>query len=432
LNITLTKHVFGDAEVASSRVAGIYEPKKVGFSEMSDEEIRQSITNTIGTKPLRQIAKGCKNVLIVTDDNTRETPLCRIIPMVLEELTAAGVGDKEITFLIGLGTHRAMTEDEITEKFGSEIANKYKIINHTWDDPETLISKGQCELGFEIVINKMINNADFIISMGSIVPHATVGFSGGGKTIMPGICGPRTIEQTHWMALNYSMAEILGNPSNPMRSAIINLCRRINLGMIIDAIVFEGGKLFGLVAGDLKAAHDAGVELCRKVYSVPINDTSEIVIAEAYPVDIDLRQAIKAICSADLVCRDGGVIILAASCPEGISPQFPDFAKYGFKNPDTLYQNINEGKCSSKKLLAYTLIAIGRIICKRVRAILVSPNINLDEAEHLGFISANNLQQAIDKAFEMTGSRAKISVLKQAGIILPVLNSSHNQLNSQW
>jgi len=427
LNITLTKHVFGDAEVASGHVAGIYEPRGVGLSRISDEEIRQSIANPIGTKPLRQMVRGCKNVLIVTDDNTRETPLRRIIPAVVEELAAAGVGRAEVTFLIGLGTHRAMTGAEIRAKFGPEIAGKYRIINHAWDDPEALVSFGHCELGFEIVINKMVKNADFVISIGSIVPHATVGFSGGGKTIMPGACGAKIIEQTHWMALNYSMVEILGNPSTPMRCAITNMCRKIGLGMIINAVVFDGGKLYGLVAGDLKAAHDAGIELCRKVYSVPVTDTSEIVIAESYPSDIDLRQAIKAICSADLVCRDGGVIILTARCPEGISPQFPDFAKYGFTNPDLLYRKINESKCSDQKLLAYTLIAIGRIICKRVRAILISPNINSDEAEHLGFIWASDLQHAIDKAFELTGSNARIIVLKQASIMLPVLHSARNR-----
>ena len=427
MNITLTKHVFGDAEVASLRVAGIYEPRSVEHRDISDEDIRQAIANPIGTKPLRQMAKGCKNVLIVTDDNTRETPLHRIIPAVLEELAAAGVGDAEITFLIGLGTHRAMTEAEIHAKFSPEIARKYKIINHDWDNPEALVSCGYCELGFEIVINKMAKDADFVISIGSIVPHATVGFSGGGKAIMPGVCGAKTIEQTHWMALNYSMSEILGNTSTPMRSAIINLCRKIDIGMIIDTVVFDDGKLYGLVAGDLKAAHDAGIELCREVYSVPVNETSEIVIAESYPADIDLRQAIKAICSADLVCRDGGVIILTARCPEGISPQFPDFAKYGFTNPDLLYRNINEGKCSNQKLLAYTLIAIGRIICKRVRAILISPNINPDETERLGFIWAGNLQHAIDKAFDMTGNNARISVLKQASIMLPVLRSAYKR-----
>jgi nickel-dependent lactate racemase len=147
---------------------------------------------------------------------------------------------------------------------------------------------------------------------------------------------------------------------------------------------------------------------------------ADIVIAEAYPTDIDLRQAIKAICSADIICRDGGIIILPAECSEGVSPQFPEFERYGFKNPDRLYNDVENGQFK-QKLMAYTLVAIGRIISKRVKAILVSPNINSNQAEQMGFIWAADLQDAVNKAFQITGKGSKMIVLKQAGELLPIL-----------
>ena len=420
MNITLTKHIFGDLKIDSSNLLGVYAPKHIEGNGLSDDEIRKAIKNPIGTRPLHEMATGCKKVLIVTDDNTRMTPVSRIVPMVLDELQTAGVPDKGITFLIGLGAHRLMTQDEIRTKFGGAIAGKYKIVNHPWNDPASLISLGPCELGFDVNVDKLVQETDFLMSVGSIIPHATTGFSGGGKSIMPGICGEKTIEETHWMALNYSMKEILGNYNNPIREAINSICRRINLRMIVNSVFSNDDNIYGLVVGDLELAHQRGVKLCCEVYGVSIPEMADIVIAEAYPTDIDLRQAIKAICAADLVCRDGGVIILPAECPEGIAPQFPEFAQYGFKNPEMLYQQAQSGRFK-QKLMAYTLIAIGRIISKRIHAILVSPNIDSIQAENMGFLWSADLQGAVSKAFQMMGKDSKIIVLKQAGEILPIL-----------
>jgi nickel-dependent lactate racemase len=259
--------------------------------------------------------------------------------------------------------------------------------------------------------------------VGNIVPHATAGFSGGGKTIMPGICGEKTIEDTHWAALDYNMSEILGNFDNKVRQAIVSVCRKSRLSMIVNAVLFNGDHIYDLVAGDVEMAHKKGVKISKQVYGVPVPEKADIVIAEAYPTDIDLRQAIKAICSADLVCRDGGVIILPAECPEGVAPQFPDFVKYGFKDPDRIYEDVESGRFQ-QKLLAYTLVAIGRVISKRVKAILVSPNIPEDEAKRLGFAWSPDLQRAVDDAMVIAGPNARIAVLKQAGEILPIVGKS--------
>jgi nickel-dependent lactate racemase len=155
---------------------------------------------------------------------------------------------------------------------------------------------------------------------------------------------------------------------------------------------------------------------------VPIHEKAEIVIAEAYPTDIDLRQAIKAICSADLVCRNGGVVILPAECPEGVSPQFPEFAKYGFSDPEKLFNDVEQGNFPLK-LMAYTLVAIGRIISNRIRAILVTPNISKSQTEEMGFLWAGDLQSALDMALGMVGRDGKVAIMRQAGELLPLVNS---------
>jgi nickel-dependent lactate racemase len=399
---------------------GVFGPKRIGRKGLTDFELAEKTDSPIGCAPIDRVAKGSRNVLIVTDDNTRQTPLHRILPLMLSRIEAAGVPQKRITILIGLGTHRQMTRQEIVDKFGDSVARNYRIINHTWNDPGELVNLGKCELGFEVVINKAVTDSDLILSVGSIIPHATVGYSGGGKTIMPGICGEKTIEDTHWAALEYEMRQILGNPSNRIREAIISISRKIGLHMVVNTILFNGDSVYDLVAGDVDLAHGKGIEKCKEIYGVSVPKKADIVVAEAYPTDMDLRQAIKAICSADVVCEDGGVLILPAECPEGIAPQFQEFIKHGFRDPGGLYEAVESGRFN-QKILAYTLVAIGRIISGRLKCILVSPNISEAEAKQLGFLWARDLSVAMTLARKITGPQATVMVLKHAGEILPIL-----------
>ena len=421
--ISLTDGLFGDFGVEDGRLIGVYGPSQLKGEGLDDEALRERIRNPIGAPPLREISKGAGRVLIVTDDNTRHTPLHRVLPVILEELTEAGVSDSSIRILIGLGTHRAMTDEEIRCKFGDDLVARFEILNHEWKNPVKLISLGKSGLGFDVLMNREILKTDLTISVGSIIPHATAGFSGGAKSVMPGICGEATIEETHWAALEYEMREILGHFDNKVREAFVRIARRVRLRFIVNTIMMDEERIYDAVAGDVESAHEVGCERCLDLYGVPVAAKAEVVVAEAYPSDIDLRQAIKAVCAADLVCRDGGVIILAADCREGISPQFPNFERYGFRDPDSLYQKVEAGEFR-EKLLAYTLVAIGRIISRRVRGVLVSSHIGREEAERMGFGWSESIGAAVDDALEATGPNSKLIVLRQAGQIMPVVSST--------
>jgi len=138
-------------------------------------------------------------------------------------------------------------------------------------------------------------------------------------------------------------------------------------------------------------------------------------------MDIDLRQAVKAVCASDLVVKKGGVIVLNARCREGVSPQFPEFKKYGFNDPEGLKRKIEEGKIKGK-LMAYTLIAIGRIMRCKAKVILVSNGISCEVAQKLGFLWAGSLKEAMKKARGLTGKEAKVIFLKRACEVLPLIN----------
>lgn len=418
----LDKQAFGELDLPSTSVVGSFGPNLPKGDGLTDAQMTAQIKSPIGAPALAELARGKKRVLIVTDDNTRSTPLERLVPLVAAELNQAGVPDAAITVLIGLGTHRDMTEAEIREKFGPEAVRRFRIVNHAWNDPSALVTLPQDELPFPVVVNRLVPEADLVISLGSIVPHATVGFSSGGKTIMPGVCGEATIENTHWMALQFPMREIIGVFDNPMRRAVCAVARRAGLRFIVNVVMLEDGRVLNLVSGDPESAHRAGVDACRDIYGVSIPRPADIVIAEAFPCDIDLRQAIKAVCAADIVCRDGGVIILPAACPEGVSPQFPEFARIGFRDPERLFKAVERGEYRNR-LLAYTLVAIGRIIDQRVKAILISPGISREETERMGFYWAQDLASADRLARSLLAAPPSYLILRQASIMWPILAS---------
>lgn len=383
--------------------------------------ISKRIQKPVGCPSLKKCAKGKKSILIVTDDNTRQTPLKSILPSVVDELKKAGIEDSQIKILIASGTHRPMTHKEIIDKFGKTVSSRLKIYNHNWNDKSMLARIDSAIYGKKICVNRLAIESDFIIGIGSIVPHATTGFSGGGKIILPGICGEETVEDMHWKALEFEMKDILGVYDNPMRRMVDSVAKKVGLKFIINIVMDSSNRLVDVFAGDPVKAHRKGIEVSKKVFGLGISHLADIVVADAKPMDIDLRQAIKAVAASDLVVKKGGVIVLKARCPEGVSPQFPEFERYGFRDPEGLKRKVEEGKIKGK-LMAYTLIAIGRIIKYKARVILVSKGISFETAQRLGFLWAGSLKEALKKAKELTSDKAKVIFLKRACEALPLLN----------
>jgi len=173
-----------------------------------EEIIEAGLDNPVGTPDLAEMVSPGQRVLIIVDDNTRTTPAERILPYLLTRLNTAGISDANIKFLVGLGTHRAMSAKELEQKLGKEVYQRYSVYNHDWEKSDDLLNIGKTTSGIDIWINRHLTEADFIIGLGHIVPHRVAGYSGGGKIIQPGLCGPATTAQTHWLSAYYTAADI--------------------------------------------------------------------------------------------------------------------------------------------------------------------------------------------------------------------------------
>ena len=409
-------------DVPEQNLLGIFAPSILKMEETEEEIIERAFSQPIGSAPLSQILKGYKAVLIIVDDYTRNTPVKKILPRLFKELERGGIKPSRIKILIALGTHRPMTEDEMVKKFGEEISKRYRILNHTWWDRSQLINLGETERGTPIFVNRMVQEVDFILGIGQIVPHRVSGFSGGGNIIQPGICGEETTGKTHWLSAQFQGREILGKIENPVKEEIERVARKVGLRWIINTIQDGSERLIGVVAGDPFEAYRKGARQSLEVYESTLPQEADIVIADSHPYDSDLWVAAKGIYAAELAVKRGGVVILITLCPEGVSPSHSEVLELGYQTFGEVDPKVRKGMIQKLTVAAH-LVHVGRAIKERAKGVMVSSGISKEDKERLGFIHAGEPGEALEIAFTMVGRNAKVAVLQRGGEILPVIRA---------
>lgn len=407
-------------EIPDDNLLGVYQPSPISPQCAPDQLIREAFFNPIGIGSVRECASGSESALIITDDNTRKTPVKAILPVLIPELEAAGIPRDRITILIALGTHRPMTESEMLAKFGKDILSGFQVINHEWRNEERLADYGVTSAGTPINVNRLVEESDYIFGIGQIVPHRIAGFSGGGKIIQPGICGEATTAATHWRSALFPGSEVLGVADNPVRLEIEEVARRVGLNAVANAVCDPDGRLIGMFVGDPVAAHRAGAKLASEVYGIAIPEPADILIIDSYPMDIELWQGAKALYAGELAVKKGGVAILVSPCPEGVSRTHHLILQEGYRPSKETVALVENGRIEDKIVAAH-LVRVGRVIKDNGTGILVSPGINRTDTEKLGFRYAANPQEALNLAVQVQGKQALVAVIKQGGTALPLI-----------
>lgn len=282
------------------------------------ELVRKAMAAPIGSPRLCELARDKKKIVIIASDHTRPVPSKVIIPPMLEEIRSVNP-DADITLLIATGCHRPSTREELVEKFGEEIVAKEKIAMHVCTEHENLVKIGILPSGGELWINKLAYEADLLVAEGFIEPHFFAGFSGGRKSVLPGVSGRETVLANHcaeFIASPYARTGILEN--NPIHKDMLWAARAAKLQYIVNVVINENKEAMYAVAGDVEEAHRAGCDflsgLCR-VAPVP----ADIAISTngGYPLDQNIYQAIKGMTAAEATVKEGGVIIMLAKSNDG-------------------------------------------------------------------------------------------------------------------
>jgi len=282
------------------------------------ELVRDAMASPIGSPRLCELAKGKKKVVIIASDHTRPVPSKIIIPPMLEEIRAANP-DADITILIATGCHRGTKREELVEKFGEEIVSREKIVIHDCADTENLVKIGVLPSGGELIINRLAYEADLLVSEGFIEPHFFAGYSGGRKSVLPGVAARQSVLANHcseFIAHERARTGVLDG--NPIHNDMLWAAHKAKLAYIVNVVINEKKEAIYAVAGDVEKAHLAGCEflsaLCR---ARPI--TSDIAISTngGYPLDQNIYQAVKGMTAAEATVKEGGVIIMLAKSNDG-------------------------------------------------------------------------------------------------------------------
>jgi nickel-dependent lactate racemase len=382
-----------------------------------DAVIEAALNAPIGRPPLEELVRGTERLVVLVDDVTRPTPVYRLLPSILRRFEQASIPKDAICILVATGTHRPMTVSELEAKVGSETLAQYRVVNHDYSQPQALVHLGGTPSGIPITLNRLVAEADCVVAVGNIVPHRYCGWAGGAKIIQPGIGGEATTAATHLMITKDPDAR-LGVVENQVRHEMEAVAERANLKFIVNTILDRYANIVDVVAGDFRQAFRQGVERAREVYSVAITRQADIVLASAYPSDINYWQAGKALYSADLVVRDGGIIILASPCYEGVGEheEFVQLLQYDYP---TIERMIDNGDVKDR-IGAAAALAVA-LVMGRALVWLVTSNIAADQIRRMKCTPFDTVQDAVDAALEIKGDKAQVTVLHEATEILPVV-----------
>ncbi len=409
-------------EVPEGNLAQVIAPNPSTPLPDLDAAIAAALANPIGQAPIEQLVRPDDRVLLVSDDNTRLTPVDRMIPPLLDRLNAAGVPDSRIACIMALGTHRYMTEPEIDAKAGSAVRRRIRVFNHEWREAENLVDLGRSAAGTPLMVNRAVVEAEVVIGLGAIVPHHIPGYSGSSKIIQPGVCGPKTTAETHMLSCEGGGDSFLGIEENPVRRDMDDMARRVGMRTIFNVVMDSEGRVTDICFGEMRAAFRCGVRAARRIYGVVCRETPDIVVANSYPCDLDFWQSHKSQYPAQRMVKPGGTIIVCTPAPEGVSPVHTDLLDYTAWPSHRIKAAYREGRL--KNGVAAALAVAWALVREKASVITFSPGIPPEHKTKLGHTHAPSLQWALEEALRRQGPDARVAVLTHAPDLLPLSDSS--------
>ena len=376
-----------------------YEPEMSGA-----ELVKRAMENPIGSPKLCELARGKQKVTIIASDHTRPVPSKIIIPEMLRQIRE-GNPDADITILIATGCHRGTTKDELVNKFGPEIVAKEKIYIHDCDEREKLISIGTLPSGGDCEINTIAYEADLLVAEGFIEPHFFAGFSGGRKSVLPGVAGRTTVVSNH-------CSEFIAHPcartgileSNPIHTDMLWAAKQAKLAFIVNVVLNSEKEAIYAVAGEVEQAHRKGTDFLFSLCGASASEADVVITTNGgYPLDQNVYQAVKGMTAAEAIVRKDGVIIMLAVCNDGIGG-------------DHFYHQLADEKDITKTMDIFMKRGRGETvpdqwqtqiflrILMHARVILVSQMPD-DVIREMHMIPAHSIEEAVAKAKLLLGKQ---------------------------
>ncbi|PYS35501.1 MAG: nickel-dependent lactate racemase [Acidobacteria bacterium] len=397
----------------------ILAPQVPPAQPLSDSEIGAALDAPIDSSPLEDLIAPGHTVLIVASDATRATGGAQIINLLVRRLIQNGIQPSDIAIIFATGIHRAVRPDEKIELLTPFIAQRIRTIDHDAYDLSHLVQLGAMEDGMPIEVNRALKDFSKIILTGAVGFHYFAGFSGGRKSICPGLTSAQTIEATHMLALDFERggrragvgAGLL--QGNAVNEACERIAAMVDPAFLVNAIVDERGRVEQVFAGHWRAAHRRACDVYSSSHTEQIRSKREVVIVSCggSPYDINMIQAHKALDMAAEACVKGGAIILLAECRDGLGRA--DFLKW-FDSPDS--RALESRLRDSYEVNGQTAWAL-LTKTERFRVYLLS-ELGDDEVRRMRMVPVRSLGEALADV----GQDARGYVIPRGAALLPVLN----------
>jgi len=405
-----------NADLSAFEHVNVLEQAKYSPEFAESDEVRNALQNPIGEASLSELARGKNRILLITNDMTRPMPSKITIPAIIAEIHS-GNPDAEITILIASGLHRAMTQQELVDKMGADVVADNRVIVHDAYDNDSLAYFGELSTGNPLWLNAELLNADLVVSEGFIEAHWLAGYSGGRKSILPGIAGADTVMRNHCPKHVDDKATRPGNlQDNLAHREFTEAATKAKLAFILNVVLDKDKKIIKAFAGHPFSAHEEGCRFVNRLMSAPCKLADVTIVTNSgYPLDLNLYQSCKGLNTASFATKEGGVIILCTECAEGVG-----HGGFGeVMNMKMLPAEVLE-KMHSGEIKIYDQWGAQVILNVVVKyKVIVVTDIERDIIECMGMIYAENIAEAVDMAAEMVGHVPVINVIPEGPIIIP-------------
>lgn len=377
-----------------------------------DDIVRKAMAEPIGSPSLRELAKGKKTCTIIVSDHTRPVPSKHILPFMLAELRE-GNPDIDVTLLIATGFHRPTTHEELVSKVGEKIANEEKFLCHDSQDDGANVDIGPLPSGARLVIDRTAADTDLLIAEGFIEPHFFAGFSGGRKSVLPGVCSKVTVLGNHcskFIDSPYARTGIL--EGNPLHIDMVAAARMAKLQYIVNVVIDEDKRVAAAFAGDPIQAHETGCAFLKGYCRVKPRQKGNIVITSngGAPLDQNVYQSVKGLTAAEAAAAPGAVMIIASRCNDGTGGEGFYRALKDCASPQALQEQILKVPMDQTLPDQWEFQILSRMMCKH-RIIFVSDPSMQQSLTEMKLEYAPDLDAALDRAYADQGPDAHLVVI---------------------
>jgi lactate racemase len=398
-----------ELDIPERNISSIILPSEPDNKEQETFLIKNALENPVKSKRLSEIINPGSRVVIIVSDVTRPTPTVKLLPPLLEELYLGGVKNENIKIVFALGLHRKQTEEESRKLVGEAVYEKIRCIQH---DTSRCRRTGITSRGTSIEIFEEILDADIIVGTGSIEFHYYAGYSGGAKSVLPGVSSKEAVITNHKMMIDEKA--VSGRVDGPVRQDIEEAAKISGLDFILNVVLDSKKEIVAAVAGDFIEAHRKGAEVVDAMYKMTVEPADAVIVScGGFPKDINLFQAHKALDNATQAVKEGGSIILVAECAEGIGNQVYECWNRECRNPDDAiarFKHFFEFGGHKTAIIAK--------ISKKFKLYLVS-KLSDDQTRNAFFTPMPDVKDALSAVLSENPD-AKIHLMPHGGQTLPV------------